>query len=634
MVSLLSPRRGPAAALAVLVVAFGLSWSGTPATATPRTEDESGTGRMMIVLDSSGSMKERAAGGETKIVAAKRALGTVIGSLPESQPVGLRVYGATVFSRDDAGACTDSQLVVPVDTGNRADLRTAVRSYKPYGETPIGYALQQAAEDLGAEGRRTIVLVSDGEPTCDPDPCQVARELTKQGVELKVDVVGLDVAGAARAKLQCIAGAGNGTYYDVDSSEEFAASLEKLATRAARPFTAIGAPVAGTPTADGAPEVTAGDWLDEIGASADDRVKTYLVSREIPGSTLHVSASLRTAASSGETVDLTLATAEGQRCDADSAFTQLSAGQLISAGADAGSATTTGGLDRDDPCVAADTLVATVTDSATQSPGPRPLEVRVIEEPPVDAVDGLPPAVTSAEFVSPPKGRPARTTGGSSFGDAPVLDPGTYHDAILPGEVLTYQVDLDWGQQVAARVDFAKPGAKLASATGNLDMFTRVDVFGPGRRLASNNALSGTPTSQAYLPISALTTGIGASPVTFLNRTASGVAQGASLAGRYTVTVFLEEDPQGESYLVPFTLRLGVTGAVAGAPAYTEEPAAVESASAPQSPTPAPEEDQDTPSAGSTDGGGLDGGLVVGGLGVLALVAAGIVVARSRRVTP
>ena len=177
-------------------------------------------------------MKERAAAGETKIAAAKKALNRVIGSLPDDQSVGLRVYGAKVFSRDQPGACTDSQLVVPVDTSNRDKLRSAVASYRPYGETPIGHALQEAGKDLGGEGKRTIVLVSDGEPTCDPDPCEVARDLSQQGVDLKIDVVGLDVDGAARDKLRCIAGAGNGTYYDVDSSEEFAASLEKLATRA------------------------------------------------------------------------------------------------------------------------------------------------------------------------------------------------------------------------------------------------------------------------------------------------------------------------------------------------------------------------------------------------------------------
>ena len=91
--------------------------------------------------------------------------------VPADQQVGLRVYGATVFDKDDAGACTDSQLQVPLGTDNQDAMRAAVAEYRPYGETPIGYALQEAGKDLGDSGRRNILLVSDGVPTCQPPPC-------------------------------------------------------------------------------------------------------------------------------------------------------------------------------------------------------------------------------------------------------------------------------------------------------------------------------------------------------------------------------------------------------------------------------------------------------------------------------
>ncbi|WP_152691164.1 VWA domain-containing protein, partial [Jiangella alkaliphila] len=149
--------------------------------------------RMMLVLDSSGSMAEATPSGGTRIDAAKDALREVIGGLPEDQEVGLRVYGAEVFSQNDPGACTDSQLIVEPGTGNRDQLTSALDGYEPYGETPIGNALQEAGKDLGTEGPRTIVLVSDGEPTCEPDPCTVATELAGAGVDVRIDVVGLDV---------------------------------------------------------------------------------------------------------------------------------------------------------------------------------------------------------------------------------------------------------------------------------------------------------------------------------------------------------------------------------------------------------------------------------------------------------
>lgn len=96
-----------------------------------------GSGKLVLVLDSSGSMQQRF-GAERKIDIAKQALRTVIGRLPDDP----RVYGATVENRGDRGACTDSQLVVPIGTGNRAALTAAVKKYRPYGETPIAYALK------------------------------------------------------------------------------------------------------------------------------------------------------------------------------------------------------------------------------------------------------------------------------------------------------------------------------------------------------------------------------------------------------------------------------------------------------------------------------------------------------------
>ena len=45
---------------------------------------------------------------------------------------------------------------------------------------------ETAAADLGASGNRTVLLVSDGIATCDPDPCEVAEQLTADGLDLQV----------------------------------------------------------------------------------------------------------------------------------------------------------------------------------------------------------------------------------------------------------------------------------------------------------------------------------------------------------------------------------------------------------------------------------------------------------------
>ena len=61
-------RRSGGAALVLLVVSFGLSWHLVPLSAHavgPGAAEGDG-GRMVLVLDSSGSMKEQSSGGETR----------------------------------------------------------------------------------------------------------------------------------------------------------------------------------------------------------------------------------------------------------------------------------------------------------------------------------------------------------------------------------------------------------------------------------------------------------------------------------------------------------------------------------------------------------------------------------------
>ena len=117
------PTRALSFLAALALLALGTALGVAPSYAAP---DEAGTdtdfARMILVLDSSGSMAEPAGGGTSKIEAARQALGTVVDGLPDEAYVGLRVYGATVFSRDQKGACTDSQLVVDPGTAHLSTL--------------------------------------------------------------------------------------------------------------------------------------------------------------------------------------------------------------------------------------------------------------------------------------------------------------------------------------------------------------------------------------------------------------------------------------------------------------------------------------------------------------------------------
>jgi Ca-activated chloride channel homolog len=632
-------RRSPRLLVAALVATTAALLPLAAGHASPAsTPDPGELGRLMLVLDSSGSMAEPASGGGTKIEAAKTALHDVVGGLPSDAEVGMRVYGAQVFSRSDAGACTDSQRVVDLGSDNRADLDSAIDAYKPYGETPIGYALQQAADDLGGEGPRSIVLVSDGEPTCPPDPCKVAREISKDGVDVRIDVVGLDVDGRAAAALRCIADQGNGTYYDADDADDLSNALETLATRAVRPYQPTGAPVTGSADPTTAPVLTPGSYVDEIGG---DETATgtlhYGVERSVPGSSITVAATILTpyyvdhshAADEWDRIDLDLSTSDGESCD--------TAAPADVRSMDVTALTVT--VDAED-CPDADELVARVTrtDGADFT---TPLELVVAEEPPVLDATALPEGVTGAiAWQAPPKGaKPGTVTGGSSFAESTPISAGTYRGTIVPGEVQSFAVEVGWGQQLATTMSIPDPSGRLTDELSEQGSPFGLALYNPYRADAVAVAEDGPPQSSTIYPSGGGVVGAVTAPVTYRNREVVGdPIRAASTAGTYTIVLSLADSRARTSYEVPFTLRVGVTGEVVAAPEYdlaTEEPTETPSTS----PSPTTDESPEAADAGPVAAAEDDDGdrpvvLLVGGAALIVVVlglGAWLVSRRTRR---
>ncbi|MFF8367625.1 VWA domain-containing protein [Streptomyces lydicus] len=271
-----------------------------PAAAPPA--DGSG---MVMVLDSSGSMAGGDGSGSARIAAARKAMGTVADALPAGYPVGLRVYGA-----DKPKGCDDTRLAQSVAPLDRAGLKRAVAGVRPKGDTPIGLSLRKAAADLpapagGAPGKRTILLISDGEDNCQtPPPCKVAAQLAASGVDLRIDAIGFQVAGKARTQLECIAKAGNGRYYDAPDAASLARQVQRAGQLSVDGYRFKGRPLHGTAARDGAPSMGPGQYLDFIGPNEEryyavglDAVSTADFSATVvpqPGATVGLLDTLRT----------------------------------------------------------------------------------------------------------------------------------------------------------------------------------------------------------------------------------------------------------------------------------------------------------------------------------------------------
>ena len=183
-----------------------------------------------IVVDASKSMWGQI-DGQSKMEIAKTTLEEVSYWLPEDLDLALRAYGNT--SSSDKNNCADSSLLVPFGERNREYVRHAIAGLRPTGQTPIAYALNQAAGDFDSlQSDRTLVLVSDGIESCGGDPVTAAYALRQQGIV--VHLIGFGLGNAAdedAASLQAVANASGGRYVTAGSAEELKAALaETVAT--------------------------------------------------------------------------------------------------------------------------------------------------------------------------------------------------------------------------------------------------------------------------------------------------------------------------------------------------------------------------------------------------------------------
>jgi len=183
-----------------------------------------------LVVDASGSMKERSPGGykRRKIDLAMDVLSEIVDTLPEESVVALRVYGHRVHE-GKPGDCEDTELLVPFRKIDKPRFKRAVRSIRPLGTTPLAYALTKAGEDLGGEeGDRWIVLITDGKEECGGDPAQAVAHLRDAGIRARIDVVGLAL-GDEQSKMDVrqYADLSGGSFFDAQDREALKNGIRK-----------------------------------------------------------------------------------------------------------------------------------------------------------------------------------------------------------------------------------------------------------------------------------------------------------------------------------------------------------------------------------------------------------------------
>ncbi|MEL6690817.1 MAG: VWA domain-containing protein [Pseudomonadota bacterium] len=201
------------------------NWLAALLLSIPAALSAQGAPNTILVLDGSGSMWGQI-DGVNKIVIAREVVGTLLDDFPQDQNLGLTVYGHRT-----RGDCSDIETVVAPDAGTLPAIRQAVNGINPRGKTPMTDALIAAAQALRfTEEAATVILVSDGIETCNPDPCAAAAALEQAGIDFTAHVVGFDVTDPeALAQMQCIAGNTGGQFLSASNSSELSSALTQVA---------------------------------------------------------------------------------------------------------------------------------------------------------------------------------------------------------------------------------------------------------------------------------------------------------------------------------------------------------------------------------------------------------------------
>jgi hypothetical protein len=186
------------------------------------------TGAVELILDASGSMLQRMEGRRRIDIAHDALTRLVQNTLPEGTPFAFRAFGL------EKNAC-HSELLVPLAPLNRKAATQAIESVPAINlaKTAIADSLRAAANDLAeAAPPRVVVLVTDGEETCEGDPEAAITELRAQGLDARVNIVGFAIDDAALAKtFASWAETGGGAYFNANSAE----ALERSIADALRP---------------------------------------------------------------------------------------------------------------------------------------------------------------------------------------------------------------------------------------------------------------------------------------------------------------------------------------------------------------------------------------------------------------
>lgn len=254
-----------------------------------------------------------------------------------------------------------------------------------------------------------------------------------------------------------------------------------------------------------APELKAGYYTDVARSSSGGEVlQYYKIKRTWKGSTIRVSAVAFLApgeiGSDSASWAYELLASTDQRCDSDTAspyanddITHIVTRTMVALPLDPRVSSPDTAAKS---CATADELLF-VLGRGSGTGGEAPVQIRVIEEAPVENAGDLPSGVSTVpqdnadELDSPAEGEPKQVTGGKSFDDAAELKPGTYSTEVTPGQLVLFKTPIAYGQGAVFALDTLKVSAETRTRASSLNSLEAIsNVYAPDFSVMDSNTRS------------------------------------------------------------------------------------------------------------------------------------------------
>ena len=178
-----------------------------------------------LILDASGSMLKRLNGNRRINIAKEVLIKTVTEVIPANTPVALRVFGD-----QQANSCrTDLRLPLAPLNPTKAKSTIEKVNAKNLAKTPIAASLAKVSSDLKKhKGKKIVILLTDGEETCDGDPEKIIKSMIDKGLDIRLNIVGFAINNEElKAEFNHWSQQGNGKYFDSDNPTSLKNSIDE-----------------------------------------------------------------------------------------------------------------------------------------------------------------------------------------------------------------------------------------------------------------------------------------------------------------------------------------------------------------------------------------------------------------------